>query len=275
MNTCSQFVKLSANLLVLIVLVPAWAACQEVAPLPEQKLIWFDEFEVAGLPDAERWSYDTGGHGFGNQELQYYTRKQAKNARIENGRLIVEAHKEAYENNEYTSAKLITRGKGDWTYGRFEIKAKLPAGKGTWPAIWMLSSKNNLKWPDDGEIDIMEHVGFDPGNVHGTIHTKAYNHVLGTQKGGSIMIPDAETAFHVYTIDWTPEKIDWYVDDQKYYTVENTEKTYAAWPFDSNFYLILNIAVGGAWGGQQGVDENIWPQRMEIDYVRVYGNSEK
>lgn len=234
-------------------------------------LVWNDEFNYTGLPATDKWGYDVGGGGWGNNELQYYTNARSENARVENGKLIIEARKEQYEGSEYTSARLVTRQKGDWLYGRVEAYAKLPSGTGTWPAIWMLPTNWVYgSWPKSGEIDIMEYVGYDPGVVHGSIHTEAYNHVLGTQKTATISVPDAETAFHLYALEWTPEKIDIYVDNNKYFTFDNEHKDYKTWPFDQVFHLILNIAVGGNWGGAQGVDPNIWPQKMYVDYVRVY-----
>ena len=238
-----------------------------------RKLVWADEFDKAGLPDTTKWAYEVGGNGWGNNELQFYTNRRADNARIEGGKLIIEAKKEDYQGRNYTSARLLTRGKAEWKYGRIEALAKLPAGRGTWPAVWMLG-KNipTAGWPRCGEIDIMEHVGFDEGVVHGTVHTEAYNHGKKTQKGQQIPVPDATQAFHLYAIEWTPDKIDFFVDDRKYYTVEKSVlgSNVAEWPFDQPFYLILNVAVGGNWGGQKGVDETIWPRRMEVDYVRVY-----
>lgn len=150
-----------------------------------------------------------------------------------------------------------------------EVRAKLPKGKGTWPAIWMLS-KNIKKWPDDGEIDIMEHVGYNQGFIHASVHTKKYNHIIGTQKTDTRLVKDATEKFHVYRADWPPEKIEMFIDNKKYFTYINTEKTYDAWPFDQPFYLILNQAVGGNWGGKEGVDSTIYPQKFLIDYVRVY-----
>lgn len=234
-------------------------------------MVWNDEFNYTGLPASDKWGYDVGGGGWGNNELQYYTNARSENARVENGNLIIEARKEQYEGMEYTSARLVTRQKGDWLYGRVEAYAKLPSGRGTWPAIWMLPTNWVYgNWPKSGEIDIMEYVGYDPGVVHGSIHTEAYNHVLGTQKTATYSVPDAETAFHLYALEWTPEKIDIYVDNNKYFTFANEHKDYKTWPFDQVFHLILNIAVGGNWGGVQGVDPNIWPQKMYVDYVRVY-----
>lgn len=236
----------------------------------KRKLVWSDEFNYTGLPDPKKWGYDTGGHGWGNNEMQYYTYQKLKNARVENGNLIIEAHKETIGKNPYSSARLVTKGKADWTYGRIEVRAKLPKGLGTWPAIWMLGSVTPLKWPDDGEIDIMEHVGFDQGNIHGSIHCKKYYHVIGTQKTDSIMVKDCSEAFHVYQLDWDAETIKIAVDNNVYFTFKNEHSDQSGWPFNKPFHLLLNIAVGGFWGGAKGVDEKIFPQRMEIDYVRVF-----
>lgn len=246
-----------------------------IAPLVEDtskpyQLVWSDEFNYAGLPDTSKWGYDVGGNGWGNKELQYYTQNRPENARVENGTLIITARKENYIGASYTSARLLTRQKMSWTYGKFEIGAKLPKGRGTWPALWLLSAHQPLKWPDDGEIDIMEEVGFDPGRIHGTIHTQYYNHLLGTQKSNNILVPSAADSFHVYSIEWTPLKIDWRVDGQKYFTYANDQQGTGSWPFNDRFFLIMNIAIGGGWGGQQGVDDSIFPQSMLIDYVRVY-----
>lgn len=240
---------------------------------PTRKLVWSDEFDKAGSPDSTKWSYEVGGNGWGNNELQFYTRQRAENARIENGRLIIEARKEAYQGKNYTSARLLTKDKTTWQYGRIEAFAKLPKGVGTWPAVWMLGKNvSTVGWPKGGEIDIMEHVGFDEGVVHGTVHTEAYNHKKGTQKGDQVTVTDVTTGFHLYAIEWTADQIDFFVDAQKYYSVQKSVlgSAEAQWPFDQPFYLILNVAVGGGWGGQKGVDESIWPQRMEVDYVRVY-----
>lgn len=241
-----------------------------------KKLVWSDEFDQTGQPDTSKWDYDLGDGcpavcGWGNNEAQYYT-KNSENVRIDNGILIIEARKDSLGGKAYTSTRLVSKHKGDWTYGRIEVNAKLPCGKGTWPAIWMLSTDWKYGgWPMSGEIDIMEHVGYDPGVIHGTIHTESYNHIDKTQKEGKITINDAQDTLHLYAIDWTKDKIDFYVDDQRYYSVSRGEQdTFKEWPFDQPFHLILNIAVGGNWGGMQGIEDSIWPQRMEIDYVRVY-----
>ncbi len=243
-------------------------------PEPSWQLVFSDEFDGTGMPDESKWAYDTGGHGFGNNELQYYTEARSKNVRIKDGVLIIEAHKETYEGNDYTSGKLVTDGKAAWKYGRIEVRAKLPSGVGTWPAIWMLPEEWNygdVGWPENGEIDIMEHVGYDPNVVHGTIHCEAYNHSIGTQKGGTIRAPDAMQTFHDYKIEWNENKIDFYMDDSLYFTFENDgQDNYKTWPFDKEFYLILNLAIGGNWGGARGVDDSIFPVRFEIDHVKVY-----
>ena len=240
------------------------------------RLVWADEFNYTGLPDSRKWSYDVGGHGWGNKELQYYTERRKENARVENGSLIIEARRDNWEAHEYTSARLVSKRKGDWTYGRFEIRAKLPTGKGAWPAIWMLPTTWAYGgWPDSGEIDIMEQVGYEPQVIHASVHTKAYHHVINTQKTAKTPVETAVTGFNVYTVEWTQKEIRAYVNDRRYFTFKNERLTdpgadYRQWPFDQPFHLLLNIAVGGTWGGARGVDESIWPQRMEIDYVRVY-----
>ena len=245
------------------------------------KLVWSDEFNYTGLPDASKWGYDVGGHGWGNKELQNYTERRKENARVENGVLIVEARRDGGETQPYTSARLVSKGKGDWTYGRFEIRAKLPSGRGTWPAIWMLPTQRSYGtgyWPDNGEIDIMEHVGYDPDVVHASAHTKAYHHSINTQKTGKTKVESARSKFNVYAVEWTPEEIRWFINNQQFFKfgnerLSNPAADHKQWPFDKPFHLLLNLAVGGNWGGAQGVDDSIWPQRMEVDYVRVYQQS--
>ncbi|MCW3162207.1 glycoside hydrolase family 16 protein [Chryseobacterium oryctis] len=245
--------------------------CASLKSDSSRKLIWSDEFNYNGLPDSSKWNYDVGGDGFGNNEDQFYTKNRLENARVENGSLIIEAKKENWAKNKYTSAKLLTKGKFSFQYGTIEVRAKLPKGRGTWPAIWMMS-ENMKEWPDDGELDIMEHVGFNQGYIHASVHTKKYNHIQGTQKTDTLIVKDVSEQFHVYKADWSPEKIDVYIDDQKFFTYENKEKSYEAWPFDQPYYIILNLAVGGFWGGKEGIDDTIFPQKFFIDYVRVYQN---
>ena len=241
-----------------------------VAQQSQWKLVWADEFNYKGLPDSSKWKYDTGGHGWGNKELQYYTKANRNNARVEKGNLVIEARKETIGSNAYSSARLSTKGKGDWQFGKIEVRAKLPKGRGTWPAIWMLGSTTPLRWPDDGEIDIMEHVGFNPGFIHFSIHTKKYNHNIGTQKTDTLLVSDAMDAFHVYGMQWNEQSMQWFVDGKQVFEVINDGTGKEAWPFNQPFHILLNVAVGGNWGGQKGVDESIFPQRMLIDYVRVY-----
>ncbi len=260
---------------------PALSCSQSKNPVGGDEgyqLVWSDEFEADGLPDARKWRYETGGSGWGNNELQYYTERDPDNARVENGRLVIEARKEEYQGKAYTSARLRTRGVGDWLYGKIEVEARLPSGRGTWPAIWMLPSQQSYGttyWPDNGEIDIMEHVGYDPDVVHATVHTRAYYHSIGTQKGAQKTVPTARSDFHVYSIEWEPDSIRAFIDGTPYFTfrnerLTNPDATWQEWPFDKPFHLLLNLAVGGDWGGAQGVDPSIWPQRMEVEYVRVY-----
>ncbi len=237
------------------------------------KLVWSDEFSLAGLPDSTKWNYDIRGneYGWGNNELQWYTTANPKNAWISNGTLKITAHHEPTNGKNYSSARLTTKNKGDWKYGKFEIRAKMPTGRGTWPAIWMLPTVNKYGgWPHSGEIDIMEHVGYDPDTVHSTVHTSKYNHMIGTQVGSPIFLKTATTQFHVYTTEWDENEIRSYVDGQHYFTFKNDGTGHEAWPFDHPFHLILNLAIGGGWGGRKGVDNSLFPHVFEIDYVRVY-----
>jgi beta-glucanase (GH16 family) len=235
-------------------------------PTPE----WQDEFDYSGAPDATKWGHDVGGDGWGNHELQDYT-DRIDNAFVGDGVLTIVATKEAGAGREYTSARLVSKGKGDFLYGRFEIRAKLPPGRGTWPALWMLPTDWVYgEWPKSGEIDIMEHVGFDPGNIHVTAHTEAYYFQINTQKTATKIIDGATTRFHRYRVDWTPDAIRGYVDDALVLEFANEGNGPRVWPFDQRFHLLMNVAVGGDWGGQQGVDDQAFPASMQVDYVRVY-----
>lgn len=236
-------------------------------------LAWSDEFEVDGLPDGSKWAYDTFRNqaGWYNNELQYYAAERAENARVEAGRLIITARKERlstasdFGGQNYTSARLLTKGRADWTYGFFEVRAKLPCGMGTWPAIWMLGSRG--VWPDDGEIDIMEQKGWAPGEIHGTAHMKIFNG--GNGKGSTVQIADTCGSFHRYQVKWTAEAIVWGVDDVVFYQyVKLPGSPYASWPFDHPQHLLLNVAVGGVLGGTP--NDAVFPAAMEVDYVRVY-----
>jgi len=236
-------------------------------------LVWSDEFDYSGLPDSAKWTYDTEGNedGWGNHEDQFYTESRKKNAIVENGKLHITAHREDFEGKKYTSARLISRA--DWKYGKIEVNAKLPPARGTWSAIWIMPanwSYNDGNWPDVGEIDIMEHVGHELGVVHASAHSKEYQWQNNTQKTAIINVPDVDKEFHSYILEWSPEIIKISVDDSLYFQYENEGLGENRWPYDKAFYLILNVAVGGAWGSLKGIDEEAFPQTMEVDYVRIY-----
>jgi beta-glucanase (GH16 family) len=232
--------------------------------------VFSDEFEYSGKPDPASWGYDLGASGWGNNELQDYT-ADLENASVENGLLTITARKSDGTSPRYTSARLVTKNKGDLLYGRVEVRAKLPAGRGTWPAIWMLPTDWEYgEWPRSGEIDIMEHVGYDPDVIHFSTHCLAYYFRINTQKTAEKKISSACTEFHVYRLDWTPETITGFIDDELIFTSTNEKKSWETWPFDKRFHLLLNIAVGGDWGGAKGVDETIFPASMQVDYVRFY-----
>jgi beta-glucanase (GH16 family) len=265
-----MLLKMMLPVLIYLLALQSQSFQHNILPEAQWQLVWQDEFNNNGLPDSTKWTYDTGGHGWGNNELQYYTSNRLKNARVENGILTIEAHREDTASKAFTSARLITRGKASWQYGKIVVSAKLPEGRGTWPAIWTLPDKPNMTWPDDGEIDIMEHVGFDPGKIHASIHCKKYNHMIGTQKTAATTLPDFNQSFHIYTLEWDTQHITVGIDEKSYFEFYRNKEDYAGWPFDNNMYLLLNIAVGGNWGGQKGIDNTIFPQAMEIDYVRIY-----
>lgn len=227
-------------------------------------LIWSDEFDVAGFPDASKWGYDigTGSGGWGNAELQYYTNR-ADNVVVSNGTLKIIAKKEAYAGSAYTSTRLLSMNKFSFKYGKVEARAKLPAGGGTWPAIWMLGANiNTAGWPACGEIDIMEHIGNTPNKIYGTLHH--LGHSGGNADGGYTMITNATSDFHKYGLEWNSSFVKFLVDDVVYYSFANN----ANLPFNQNFFLLLNVAMGGNFGGN--IDPAFTSATMEIDYVRVY-----
>ena len=275
------------------------------------ELKWSDEFDYVGAPDPAKWTHETGGGGWGNQEEQFYT-DSLDNSRVEDGRLIIEVHQElSGRTPTYTSARLITREKAQWKYGRIEARAKIPKETGTWSAIWMLAAdklNSEIQWPDNGEIDIMEAVGYEndpifqalPGkgnlpNIHGTVHFFLRNGRDNFGVGGAVRYPEAVDEFKTYAINWTAEKIEWEVDGVVYFTHLRSdwvpgrnppENPWQEWPFNQRFFLILNVAMGGTWGGHFNSDyygaqtpydstginhDGVWPQRMEVDWVRVYG----
>ncbi len=238
---------------------------EEELDVTYSELVWADEFNTDGSPDASNWTYDlgTGENGWGNGEAQTYT-DNAENVRIADGALIITAKK---EDTGYTSARIKTQGLFDFTYGRVDVRAKLPEGGGTWPAIWMLGSNfATIGWPASGEIDIMEAVGNNPGYVQAAIHTpSSYG---DTENKGSTSVPDVYTEFHVYSVNWSPDQIAFLVDDEIYYTYKPETKNDDNWPFNANQFIILNVAMGGTLGGE--ISPDFTESSMEIDYVRVY-----
>ncbi|MDR2563493.1 MAG: glycoside hydrolase family 16 protein [Prevotellaceae bacterium] len=234
-------------------------------------LVWSDEFDNDKITD--KWWYETGDHGWGNKELQNYVAGRSgldTCAEVSSGILKISAKK---KDNQVISIRMNSRQ--SWIYGYFESRMKLPSGKGTWPAFWMLP-QNIKDWPDDGEIDIMEEVGYNPNYVSSSIHCKAYNHVAGTQKTSEKFVPSAQSEFHIYAVEWTENYIYAYIDGKRYFTFVNDKQgDKNTWPFNVPFYLKLNLAWGGNWGGAKGVDENVLPAVYEIDYVRVYQDGAK
>lgn len=236
------------------------------------KLVWQDEFEYTGLPDPKVWGYEYG-QSIRNKESQFYTRSRIENTRVGGGTLQIIARKEPYngKKDNYTSGSVITKGTKEFLYGRVEVSARLPYGRGIWPAIWMLPAEDYYGgWPHSGEIDIMEYVGFDPSKIHINIHNDTYNNSKKGSKGIWYEVSNLHNKYHLYAMEWSPEKIDFFIDEVKVFTFAKEADNFSVWPFDRPFYLILNVAVGGGWGGQQGIDDSIFPQVMEVDYVRVY-----
>lgn len=259
------------------------------------KLVWHDEFDKPGLPDPEHWTYEEGYCR--NQELQYYTKARRKNARVAGGRLILEAHLDAYKHGSDTelcsSACVTTHGKHSWTYGRFEIRARVPGGRGVWPAIWMLGEDiGEVGWPRCGEIDIMEFVGFMPDTLHFTLHGPAkplipvkqppappagvprrpapVRHV--STPGCPRSYPPARDSFVTYVLEWEPSALRLFIDGTllREFTKKTDLAEFSPYPFRKPHYLLLNLAIGGAWGGQKGIDPGIFPAQFEVEYVRVY-----
>ncbi|NRF65772.1 glycoside hydrolase family 16 protein [Aquincola sp. S2] len=238
---------------------------------PTYRLVWSDEFDVPGLPDASRWVYDTGLNkaGWHNREKQYYGHARLENSEVRDGRLVITARREElrqaadWGGQRYTSARLITSGKASWTYGFFEIRARMPCGAGTWPAIWTLGHGN---WPAAGELDILEHVGSAPTRVFSTVHTTSGSGGQGV--GGGSQLPTACSAFNDYQMLWTPHRVTFAVNGRVHHVYENRGSGSAQWPFDAPQFLILNLAIGGDLGG--AIDDAIFPVRFEVEHVRIY-----
>jgi len=242
----------------------------------EWELVWSDEFEGSGTPDTSKWTYDVGDWGWGNGELQYYTVAREKNARLEDGNLIIEAHKNDL-GSPWTSTRLTTRGKVSFVYGKIEFRAKVPKEKGNWAAGWTLGDEyvDEKSWPYCGEIDILESVGYEMENesgngiAHASAHCGAYYFKLGNQPTGTINVTSMENDFHTYGVIWTSDYIEAYVDDEVYFRYDDNTSD-LSWPFSQPQNLILNLAMGGGWGGLMGMDDSVQSQKMIVDYVRVY-----
>lgn len=264
-------------------LAAALLSCMVACPLPalagSYEVVFRDEFDYCGMPDPEKWTYDegTGRNGWGNGEAQYYT--SSGNAWVDGECLVIEARKEQRDAAEYTSAKLITKGLHEWKEGIVEVRAKLPVGKGTWSAIWLLpEDKRYGGWVDSGEIDLVEYVGCERGIVYTSLHTHENNSSKKNPITESLDLEEEDEDFHIYVLEWTQDVIIVYVDNEellRYKRPEaSPEEAWKTWPFDLPFYLIMNVAVGGSWGGYMGIDDDCFPQRMMVDYVRVYQESD-
>ena len=249
----------------------AVAACSALAAPaagpPQWRLVWHDEFDGPVL-DATKWVRETGGDGWGNGELEFYT-DRVENAHIDAGYLVIEARRESLATRGYTSARLKTQGLGAWKYGRIEARIQIPRGQGLWPAFWMLGDDiPSVGWPACGEIDIMENIGKEPGRVHGTVHGPGYSGAAGVSSAYDLPAGAFADTFHVYAIEWEPAAIRWYVDDVLYKTVTPNSLP-GRWVYDHPFFILLNVAVGGYWPGNPDAT-TVFPQTMRVDYVRVY-----
>jgi beta-glucanase (GH16 family) len=238
-----------------------------------EKLIWADEFDYSGSVDPKKWTHQLGGHGWGNEEAQYYT-SSPSNCIVQDGVLKIIARREAYENNLYTSARIHTYGKFSFRYGKVLVRARVPKGRGTWPAVWLLGNKvrEGKGWPLGGEIDLMEYAGSEPDRIVFSLHTGAYNHRLNNHRTFVYRGTDFSEDFHEYGIVWKPDCIEFLLDGHAVTRFVRGElpldHTEEGWPFDSEFFLTINLAIGGSMGGE--IDDTIFPASFEIDYVRVY-----
>jgi beta-glucanase (GH16 family) len=236
---------------------------------PGWDLVWHDEFEGREL-NLKNWTFDIGGGGWGNSEAEAYTRRP-ENVRVENGLLLIEAREEPTAGREYSSARIKTEGLQEFQYGRIEARLKLPHGQGIWPAFWLLGA-NHLGWPTSGEIDIMEFIGREPGNIYATLHGPGYSGGHGIGSHTTLEAKTLRDDFHVYAIEWEAQEIRWYLDDQQYFKV-TTANVPGQWVFDHPFFIILNLAVGGGWPGYPD-KTTVFPQIYSVDYVRVYQKSQ-
>jgi beta-glucanase (GH16 family) len=287
-NHYSGKVRMNQKLHILILISFVLGACATFAPEPTSTpvptpvpsptpalwdregwdIVWQDEFDGPEL-NRENWNFDIGGNGWGNAEWQYYS-DRPENVRIENGMLVIEAREEniSFSGKPYSSARIKTQGLHAWQYGRIEARMKLPYGQGIWPAFWMLGN-NNRGWPASGEIDIVEFVGKEPNTIHATVHAPGYS---GGAEGSGTHFAVAEGTlkedFHIYAIEWEENEIRWYFDEQEYFKLSSQDVP-DEWIFDHEFFIIMNLAVGGRWPGYPD-DTTVLPQFLTVDYVRVY-----
>lgn len=249
-----------------------FAAAAQAQSIPGRTLLWSDEFDQTDgtAPDPSKWSYDIGGGGWGNNELQYYTNR-TDNVRVEAGQLVIEAKAENYGGRNYTSGRLLTKGKASWTYGRMEARIKIPKGKGIWPAFWLLGANvDTAHWPDCGEIDIMENIGSEPSTLHGTLHGPGYSGAAGITGDYHFTGGALSDDYHIYAIEWEESRISWFIDGQQYFSLTSGNLPAGrSWIFSQPQFLLLNLAVGGNWPGNPNAT-TVFPQRMSVDYVRVY-----
>ncbi len=234
--------------------------------------VWKDDFDKSSNLDLNKWEFSVGGNGWGNGELQFYTENRKKNIQIINNQLVIRSIFEKYQNKNFTSAKIIS--KTSWKYGKIRVRAKLPLAKGTWPAIWMLpASYNGTNWPNCGEIDICEHYGHTIGEFLFSMHSYKYNYFKNNKFHKAINLIDIVNQFNIFEIEWDENYILFKINNETYYSACKSECEYKnnnEWPFDQEFRLIINLAVGGFEAGKYGIDVEKWPQEFIIDYVRIY-----
>lgn len=259
--------RIKHYLLVLIVIVGF--SCTSNNSTDKYELIWSDEFNYEGLPDSTKWDYEEGF--VRNKESQYYTKKRLKNTFVKEGVLTIKSFKEEYKDASYTSGSINTLGKFSFKYGKIEVRAQIPTGLGSWPAIWMMGDNiRTIGWPKCGEIDVMENVGHDPHRVWATAHTP---HSVSAKKidyvrGGSTVCKEVYNDYHKFSMQWTPDSLQFYFDDKMFSHYAKFNNSPETWPFDEKMYILLNTALGGTWGGK--IDDSIFPLEFKIDYVRVY-----
>ena len=256
--------RLVGLLVILCILLIDYSSCSPSM----STLLWSDEFNNTGLPNSSLWTMQQGGDGWYNNELQYYT-NSTRNAQVSGGKLVITSIKEAYGGCNYTSARMIS--KRTFRYGYFEMRAILPQGRGVWPAFWLLSKTG--VWPAGGEIDIFENVGYIPTYLQASIQCNAYYWRTPTQMFGSTSIVNNNATYHTYALDWNTNRLKFYVDDKMYFNYTKPSNwTIDTWPFDGDFNIIINNAIGGSWGGLKGVNDSIFPTYYTIDYVRQFAS---